>query len=135
MEIKQISATEVLAVRHQVLWPDKPMSFCRVPDDDQATHYGAFVGEMLVCVASIYIQGHEARLRKFATLPEFQGQGIGSNVIEHSISNLKDLNIRYFWCDARTTALGFYQKFGMAAEGSEFEKSGVRYYKMSVHWV
>ncbi|KAA8678409.1 GNAT family N-acetyltransferase [Vibrio gigantis] len=135
MEIKQISATEVLAVRHQVLWPDKPMSFCRIPDDDQATHYGAFVGEMLVCVASIYIQGHEARLRKFATLPEFQGQGIGSNVIEHSISNLKDLNIRYFWCDARTTALGFYQKFGMAAEGSEFEKSGVRYYKMSVHWV
>ncbi|MEG3221731.1 GNAT family N-acetyltransferase [Vibrio gigantis] len=135
MEIKQISATAVLAVRHQVLWPDKPMSFCRVPDDDQATHYGAFVGEMLVCVASIYIQGHEARLRKFATLPEFQGQGIGSNIIEHSISNLKDLNIRYFWCDARTTALGFYQKFGMAAEGSEFEKSGVRYYKMSVHWV
>ena len=88
MEIKQLSATEVLPVRHQVLWPDKPMSFCMVPDDEQATHYGAFIGEQLVCVASIYIQGHEARLRKF----------------------------------------------GMAVEGSEFEKSGVAYYKMSVHW-
>ncbi|MFA0154164.1 GNAT family N-acetyltransferase, partial [Vibrio sp. 10N.261.46.C10] len=75
-----------------------------------------------------------ARLRKFATLPEFQGQGIGSNVIEHAISNIKDLNIPYFWCDARTTALGFYQKFGMAVEGNEFEKSGIAYYKMSVHW-
>lgn len=126
MEIKQLSATEVLPVRHQVLWPDKPMSFCMVPDDEQATHYGAFIGEQLVCVASIYIQGHEARLRKFATLSEFQGQGIGSNVIDHTISNLKDLNIQYFWCDARATALGFYQKFGMAVEGSEFEKSGVR---------
>ncbi|PTO74629.1 GNAT family N-acetyltransferase [Vibrio splendidus] len=134
MEIKQLSAIEVLPVRHQVLWPDKPMSFCMVPNDEHATHYGAFIGEQLVCVASIYIQGHETRLRKFATLPEFQGQGIGSNVIDHAISNLKDSNIQYFWCDARTTALGFYQKFGMAVEGPEFEKSGVVYYKMSVHW-
>ncbi|MEZ8782325.1 GNAT family N-acetyltransferase [Vibrio splendidus] len=134
MEIKQLSAIEVLPVRHQVLWPDKPMSFCMVPNDEHATHYGAFIGGQLVCVASIYIQGNEARLRKFATLPEFQGQGIGSNVIDHAISNLKDSNIQYFWCDARTTALGFYQKFGMAVEGPEFEKSGVVYYKMSVHW-
>ncbi|MEZ8312345.1 GNAT family N-acetyltransferase [Vibrio splendidus] len=134
MEIKQLSAIEVLPVRHQVLWPDQPMSFCMVPDDEQATHYGAFVGEQLVCVASIYIQGHEARLRKFATLHDFRGQGIGSNVIDHVISSLKDLNIQYFWCDARTTALSFYQKFGMAVEGSGFEKSGVAYYKMSVHW-
>ncbi|OED71358.1 GNAT family N-acetyltransferase [Vibrio splendidus ZS-139] len=134
MKIKQISGMEVIPVRHPVLWPDKPASFCIVEGDEQATHYGAFVGELLVCVASIYIQDNEARLRKFATLPDFQGQGIGSNVIEHAISNLKDLNIQYFWCDARTTALRFYQKFGMAVEGSEFEKSGVAYYKMSVHW-
>ena len=134
MEIRKISATEVLPVRHQVLWPDKPMSFCMVPGDEHATHYGAFVGNQLVCVASVYVQSNEARLRKFATLPEFQGQGIGSKVIAHAIKDLQAFNVSYFWCDARTSALGFYQRFGMAIEGSEFEKSGVSYYKMAVQW-
>ncbi|MGF1694482.1 GNAT family N-acetyltransferase [Vibrio lamellibrachiae] len=134
MNIQQVTWEDALPVRHHVLWPNKPIIFCKVPGDESATHYGAFINNQLVCVASIYISGDEARLRKFATLHEFQGKGIGSKVIEHAISNLKRQNIKSFWCDARTTALSFYQKFGMTVEGSEFNKSGISYYKMAVQW-
>ncbi|MGF1720644.1 GNAT family N-acetyltransferase [Vibrio kyushuensis] len=134
MNIQQVTWEDALPVRHHVLWPNKPIIFCKVPGDESATHYGAFINNQLVCVASIYISGDEARLRKFATLHEFQGKGIGSKVIEHAISNLKGQNIKSFWCDARTTALSFYQKFGMTVEGSEFNKSGISYYKMAVQW-
>ncbi len=134
MEIQQVTLEEALPIRQCVLWPDKPASFCIVEGDDTATHFGAVIEEQLVCVASVYINGCEARLRKFATLPEYQGIGIGSKVIEHVISELKRLNAKHFWCDARTTALGFYQRFGMDIEGEQFEKSGVSYFKMSVWW-
>ncbi|MGO2371996.1 MAG: GNAT family N-acetyltransferase, partial [Pseudoalteromonas prydzensis] len=64
----------------------------------------------------------------------FQGRGVGSAVITHVIAYLKQLNINYFWCDARTTASSFYQQFGMDVEGPAFDKAGVQYYKMSVSW-
>lgn len=134
VKIQNITWQETLEIRHQVLWPDKPISFCKVEGDQSAIHYGAFIDEKLVCVASIYIDNQEARLRKFATLPKFQGKSIGTKVIEHAISNLKSLNINYFWCDARATALSFYQKFGLEIEGNEFKKSDISYYKMSVRF-
>ncbi|MGF1887175.1 GNAT family N-acetyltransferase [Photobacterium profundum] len=134
MNIQQVTWEEALPLRHRVLWPNKSVSFCKVKGDESATHYGAFINGELVCVASVYIDGNEARLRKFATLHEHQGKGIGSKIIEYIVLNLKCLNVRYFWCDARTTALGFYQKFGLEVEGCEFDKSGVSYYKMSVQW-
>lgn len=134
MDIQQVTTAKVLPIRHQVLWPDKPLSFCEVEDDDSAIHYGAFIDGALVCVASVYNNAHKARLRKFATLPEYQGQGIGSNVIEHIINDLQFANVKYFWCDARSSAYSFYQKFGLGIEGEEFQKSGVSYFRMSVCW-
>lgn len=134
MNIQKVTAAEVLPIRHRVLWPDKPPSFCEVEGDACATHYGAFIGGKLVCVASVYKNDHEARLRKFATLPDYQGQGIGSKVMDHLIRDLKLAHVSYFWCDARTSALSFYQRFGLDVEGSEFQKSGVSYFKMSVSW-
>ncbi len=134
MKIQQITWEEALPVRHSVLWPSKPPLFCKVEGDELATHYGAFIDGNLVCVASIYIDGEQARLRKFATLHEYQGQGIGSKVIKQAIEHLKQLDVQCFWCDARTTALSFYQKFGLQVEGAEFDKAGVSYYKMMVHW-
>jgi len=114
------------------LWPTKPPSFCEVEGDDTAKHYGAYVDGELVSVASIYLDGSRARLRKFATLPRFQGKGIGSKVISHLVTELKTSGIHYLWCDARESAMGFYQRFGMETQGEVFKKSGIPYYKMEV---
>ena len=132
MDIRLITLDEALPIRHRVLWPDKPLSFCKVDGDDTASHYGTFLDDKLISIASIYIEGKVARLRKFATLEEFQGRGAGTQLISHIVSELKQAGVEIFWCDARTTALGFYQKFGMEVQGTEFVKSGVTYYKMEV---
>lgn len=132
MKIQTIQWMDALPVRHRVLWPNKPPSFCKVEGDETATHYGAYVDGELVSVASIYIEGHRARLRKFATLPSYQGKGIGTKIISHLLRELKEAGIEYFWCDARTSAVGFYQRFGLEQQGGEFEKSGIPYYKMEV---
>ena len=132
MEISSITLDDALPIRHCVLWPDKPLSFCKVEGDETANHYGVYLDDALVSVASIYRKGKEARLRKFATLEHFQGRGAGSQLIRHIVTELKQTDIEIFWCDARTTAMGFYQKFGMEVQGDEFVKSGIAYYKMLV---
>jgi len=132
MDIRIITLSEALPIRHCVLWPDKPLSFCKVDGDDAASHYGTFLNNTLVSVASIYVEGQLARLRKFATLEDFQGRGAGTQLISHIIAELEQADINTFWCDARTTAVGFYKRFGMQVEGAEFVKSGITYYKMEV---
>ena len=132
MNIKAIQWQQALPIRHQVLWPDKPESFCKIDGDEAASHYGTYIDDELVSVASIYIDGRSARLRKFATLPIHQGKGIGSKVISHIVSDLQKTGIERFWCDARTSAVGFYQRFGLEQQGEEFLKSGIPYFKMEV---
>jgi len=132
VNIRSIRWQDALPIRHKVLWPNEPAFLCKVDGDESATHYGVYIEEQLVSVASIYIKDKTARLRKFATLVEFQGQGLGTKLITHVINKLKHNRIEYFWCDARKTAIGFYQKFKMEQQGGEFNKSGVLYVKMEV---
>lgn len=132
MEIRKISWEQTIPIRHIVLWPNQPPEYCHVEGDDEAFHFGAFVNGDLVGVASIYLDSDKARLRKFATKAEFQSQGIGSKMLEHILSSLKDKNVKCFWCDARESALDFYQRFGMRPYGERFYKADIPYFKMKV---
>lgn len=130
-EIVRVSTDEVLPVRHQVLWPNRPISFCEVEEDDQAKHFGVKVDGRLVCVVSLYIKGGAARLRKFATLPEFQGRGIGSQMLEALMDRVRTDGVHYLWLDARESAMDFYSRFGFKAEGERFHKGDIAYFRMS----
>ncbi|PSW20889.1 N-acetyltransferase [Photobacterium sanctipauli] len=132
MKIERIDAELTLPIRHHVLWPKKSIDFCRVPDDANGLHYGVYQENQLVCVASVFIDGQTARLRKFATLPEYQGQGMGTALIKAVIEQLVANGVTTFWCDARESAQGFYHRFGMAPQGERFYKGDVPYFKMSV---
>lgn len=134
MDVRKISAEDTLALRHRVLWPDKSVDFCRLEEDEASLHFGAFVAGKLVCVASVFVTDDVARLRKFATSPEYQGQGIGSNLLKVIISQLQNTGVIVFWCDARESALSVYKRIGMAEQGGRFYKGDIPYYKMSVTW-
>lgn len=130
MDIRPIPWQDTLPLRHAVLWPELPAAASRVEGDESARHYGAFVDGGLVAVASIFAEGRTARLRKFATAPAHQGQGIGSAMLAHILSGLREEGYAEFWCDARESALGFYARFGLRPEGERFFKSGVAYFRL-----
>jgi len=124
---------ETLSIRHQVLWPNEKPEFCELVGDEQALHYGLKVNDKLVCVASIFMDGQSARLRKFATLRDFQGQGLGSVMISQLLDKLRAQHVNFFWFDARESATCFYERFGFKATGDLFYKNNIAYYKMSAH--
>ncbi len=132
MKIKRISWQEALPIRHQVLWPDKDLAFCKVEGDEDGIHFAVFLDTKLVSVASIYIDNKNARLRKFASLAEYRNKGFGSQLIAHILQELKEMKLSYFWCDARTSATGFYQKLGMIPDGDVFYKFDLAYIKMGM---
>tara|TARA_Y100001956_G_C4119404_1_gene186589 strand:+ start:1304 stop:1732 length:429 start_codon:yes stop_codon:yes gene_type:complete len=132
MDIRRITATDTLPIRFEVLWPHRSIEFCRVDEDETGLHYGVYVDDELVSVASIFTAGRVSRLRKFATKESHQNQGIGSALLTHIIGELKKEDTQEFWCDARESAMEIYKKFGFRSEGDRFYKSDVPYFKMSV---
>jgi GNAT superfamily N-acetyltransferase len=131
MEIRPIPAAATFDLRHRVLWPDKPAAYVQLPDDEDGLHFGAFEDGVLVSVVSLFGEGDEARFRKFATEPAWQGRGIGSALLRHIMYEAARRGARQLWCDARQATAGFYQKLGFAVDGAPFYKGPIPYVRMS----
>jgi len=129
--IRPIAPADTYPLRHAVLWPDKPLEYVQLPDDDAGQHFGAFAADgQLISVISLFVTDGEARFRKFATHPSWQGQGIGSALLARTIEAATQLGASTLWCDSRQSAADFYRRFGMVPEGEIFYKGPIPYVRM-----
>ncbi|WP_077922681.1 GNAT family N-acetyltransferase [Spirosoma sp. 209] len=137
LTIQPIAYEQTYPLRHEVLWPDKPVEYVQIDNDAEGYHYGAFLADELVAVISLFIEPGEggpvrARFRKFATRPDRQRQGIGTQLMNHVIAEARRLGAETLWCDARLDAADFYQRFGMEPYGEGFYKGAIPYNKFSL---
>ncbi|QKG55919.1 GNAT family N-acetyltransferase [Hymenobacter sp. BRD128] len=131
--IQPIKPAQTYALRHTVLWPDKPLAYVQLPEDAAGQHFGAFVEGELVAVISLFVAPDgEARFRKFATDPAWQGRGVGTALLRRVIEVARQQGARALWCDARQNTLPFYQRFGLAPEGEVFYKGTIPYLRLSM---
>ncbi|MEO6742806.1 MAG: GNAT family N-acetyltransferase, partial [Chthoniobacteraceae bacterium] len=109
--IRTISSSETIAVRWPVLRPGFPRETAVFDGDDApgTLHFGAFDGEALVGVASIYLAPFPAQpevsptmqLRGMATLPEVRGAGFGKALLNACVAAAREKNAALIWCNAR----------------------------------
>ena len=130
VSIRQISAADTWELRHRVMWPDKDLSFVKLPDDNEGLHFGLFLDGHLISVASLFVTGTRAQLRKFATWQAFQGQGYGSQLLKYILQESDNLKLTEVWCHARVDAQQLYRRFGFAGTGHRFTKENVAYEEM-----
>ncbi len=131
MTIRSIAPAQTYALRHAVLWPDQPLDYVKLPDDDAGQHFGAFEQDELIAVISLFIgPDGVARFRKFATAPAWQGRGIGSALLRHTMEAATTQGAQAIWCDARQNTLGFYERFGLRPEGEVFYKGPIAYVRL-----
>lgn len=142
MEVLRIKAVDTHPIRHRILRPHGTIEDCIFKGDtDELTfHLGAFVDKKLVSVASFYFERntqfpdpYQFRLRGMATLPEHQGQGLSSALLRTALPAIKQNQCTLLWCNARESAMGFYQKVGFVAHGDVFNIPGIGpHYLMSI---
>ena len=127
MKVLRINAQDTYPIRQQVLVPDHSLQKAKFEneadddDDDVSFHLGAFVDSKLVSVASFFYQRnpffpdqHQYHLRGMATLPEFQNKGLSSELLNMAFPIIKQNFCSLVWCNARLSAIGFYQKVGFS---------------------
>lgn len=130
MSIEKISKELAWQLRHEVMWPDKPLDYVKLTDDDAGVHYGLFEEGKLLSVVSLFLKGPEAQFRKFATKQNEQGKGHGSRLLAHVLEEARTAGAKRIFCNARIEKAPFYEKFGLLKTEEEFEKGGKRYVVM-----
>jgi GNAT superfamily N-acetyltransferase len=131
--IEEVSAEDLLLLRSTVLRPALPIDAARYDrDDDAEAHHLAvrLVDGRVVGSATFFpdewpgspppVQGRAWRLRGMATAPEVRGTGTGGLLLQAGIDLVSGLGARLLWCEARTTALGFYARYDFQIEPDEF---------------
>lgn len=130
--IQSIEPAQTYALRHAVLWPEKPLAYVQLPDDESGQHFGAFEDATVVAVISLFVSANGiARFRKFATAPAWRGKGRGSALLRHVMAVALAQGARVLWCDSRQEAIPFYRRFGFVPEGSVFYKGSIAYQRLS----
>lgn len=153
--IIRVSASATRALRHAVLRPNQPLTACAYPGDDDPTSIHLGIADptrtdgTLIAIASFYreptptthadnptaddrpctldLRKPDLRIRGMAVLPDHRGKGLGSALIDEGIRIARGQSPipMIAWCNARTTACGYYEKLGFARRGDEFEIEGI----------
>ncbi|MGH1332667.1 MULTISPECIES: GNAT family N-acetyltransferase [unclassified Exiguobacterium] len=133
MEVQIITAEEVIPLRHDVLRPHQPREACIYPDDALAStfHLGGIKAQQIVAIGSFSEQSHAQapgatyQLRGMASSEEVRGEGYGRALIEEARRLLKERQVTAWWCNARVTALPFYERLGLERVGEPFLIEGI----------
>ena len=123
---------EIFDLRHAVLRAGKPREAARYPGDDAPStrHFAAVEGGHVICCLTFLRSEWEGQpawqLRGMATAPERRRGGIGQKLLLHAEAALRhETPGDSFWCNARSGAVGFYEKLGWRVVSAEFDIAGV----------
>jgi len=152
LKIRAISSNETLPLRCAILRPDHPIqeSIYAGDDDPSTQHWGAFVEDALIVIASLYPEPlagsvrhqainknegpdgqqagateHAWRLRGMAVHRAFQRKGYGRQLLHRCLESVADHGGTILWCNARSSAVGFYRGAGFETAGTEFVIPGI----------
>ena len=135
IKVKNITAEATIIIRHQVLRIGQPMESCWFDGDllDSTIHIGLQLDNIVVGVISAYnkktdlfTENNQYQIRGMAVLIDHQKKGFGEKLIDFAENELKLLTCNLIWFNARTSAIGFYQKMNYTQIGTPFniEKVG-----------
>lgn len=129
---------EELALRDELL--RKPLGLSIEDDpthlEDMEIHLGCFDGTKLIGVLilkPIDDKCQRIKMRQVAVSSDYQGQGVGKNLVNFAEEKAKGLGCECIELHGRQGVLGFYEKLGYDMVGDVFMEVGINHRKMEKH--
>lgn len=138
LEMRLAQLTEILDLRKAVLRAGMPDVSAEFPGDNDprvrhfaAIHEGRAVG-CLTLIPSTFEGKAAWQLRGMAVDPAFQGAGLGHRLLVLAVTTMAQDAATVWWCNARVSAVGFYQKHGWKIVSEVYEIPPIGpHYKMA----
>ncbi|MCO4294524.1 GNAT family N-acetyltransferase [Solitalea sp. MAHUQ-68] len=134
MHVKFISVEDTFNLRQQILKPGCALTSCYFPKDNEPEtfHLAVVDNNEIVSVGSFnrsslpfFANTSQYHLKGMATSLSYRGKNAGSTLVKFAMDYLKQKDVNLLWCNARVTAVGFYQKLGFTIIGDTFEVEGI----------
>jgi predicted GNAT family N-acyltransferase len=128
IRIVRSDAATTRALRRAVLRPTWPPDAAMHGDDDTtAVHIAAFDEEELVAACLLLRRPYRLlpnrtawQLRGMVTAPGRRGEGIGGRLLAAAVEEARGNGVVALWCEARTSAMRFYQQHGFTVDSEEY---------------
>ena len=125
--IEQIPPAATLMIRQAELYPKLLLKKLQLDEDEDGIHLGLFHDNKLITVVSLFQKGTDLQFRKFATISAYQKMGFGKEMLKYVFDFAAQLNCKRVWCNARISAISFYEKFGMSRTETAFSKDNIEF--------
>jgi predicted GNAT family N-acyltransferase len=138
---RSIQPEQTHQLRHQVLRPHQTLAEMTYPHDhdEHTIHFGSFTFETTEPVGIVTLALNPVttlqdadinaawQLRGMATRPQARGTGAGKALVTACINHITNHTHpdRTIWCNARLSALGFYECMGFVTLSKEFDIPGI----------
>ena len=124
---------QMVKLRDDILRKPLGLSFSpeELEEEKNNLMIGAFEdGNILGCAMLVEESPSVVKLRQMAVLNAVQGKGVGRALMQFAENLARDHGYRVITMHARKNAVGFYEKMGYAAKGSEFTEVSIPHYEM-----
>lgn len=119
MNIERVSHLKTHPLRQRILRPHQTVEEMLYEGDEEGIHYAAIEHDQVVGVASFLRDGENLRLRGMAVDDGQRGKGVGSQIMNTALEDLRDVPM--IWCNARIRAVSFYERLGFQTVGEAFD--------------
>lgn len=130
IQIKDVFLEAVWQMRKDVMYPSFTIEQVKLKDDEEGLHLGLYNNSELISVISVFVRNDVMQFRKFATKEQYQNKGYGTLLLQHIMTMAVQEHCNVIWCNARTSAKKFYEKFGMCITGETWLQDGHEFIKM-----
>lgn len=113
-------------LRYELFFAEHSLPWQIVQDEHQAEYFHAAIlrQNSVVAYGQLVPQDNSVyQICQVVVKPGYQGQNFGSKILLFLIEQAKKEGAIAVTLDARTTAVGFYQKFGFQTHGTQFPSS------------
>ena len=100
-----------------------------VENEDSATFYLLFQNNLSVATGRWRETEKGIKLERFAVLPEYRNQNLGSILLTKVLVDLK-LSGKTIYLHSQLKAVSFYERQGFGKMGEMFEEAGIWHYEM-----
>ena len=110
-------------LRYELFYAEHSLPWHIVQDESQAEYFHAaiLIKNSVVAYGQLVPQNNSVyKISQMVVKPSYQGQNFGSRILLFLIEQAKKEGAIALTLNARTTAVGFYQKFGFQTHGKQF---------------
>lgn len=123
---------EIVSLRYEILRKPLGMVFTaeQLAAEADYFHFAVTIDDKVIACCMLVPEGKKMKMKQVAVATEWQGKGVGAQMVLAVEAFSKENGFTLMYCHARDTAIPFYEKLGYHKVGDMFTEVSIPHFQM-----